>query len=81
MFTKEAYEIGCDARVREGYKRKVKLRETKTMLIGEDGRRYGKNNGFRMFVDWPMYRLDGETITVICNASDKPRQRKNDEQN
>lgn len=63
MFTKEAYEVGVDARIRDGYKRKVRLRETKTMLISECGRRYGKNNGFRTFGDWPMFMLDEETIT------------------
>lgn len=65
MFTKVAYEIGVDARTPGGYKRKVKLRETKTMFISECGRRYIKKNGYRVAGDWPMWMLDGESIKDI----------------
>lgn len=65
VYTKEAYEVGCDARCQQGYRRKVKLRETKTMLISECGRRYMKRRGLRTPGDWPMFMLDKSTIKDI----------------
>ena len=61
-YTHTAYEYGVDARVRSGYKRKVTLRETKTMWISQDGRRYSKKAGGRVFGDWPLFMIDLESI-------------------
>jgi len=67
MFTHEGYVVGCDARTPEGYRRKVSLRETKTLWISKDGERYRKNRGGRVAGDWPMFRLDLDTITKLPN--------------
>jgi hypothetical protein len=64
-FTHTAYEVGVDARTTKNYRRKVLLRETKTMWISKDGRRYLKRSGGYTAGDWPMFKLDIETITEI----------------
>ena len=64
-FTHTAYEVGVDARTTKNYRRKVLLRETKTMWISKDGRRYMKRRDGYTAGDWPMFKLDIETITEI----------------
>lgn len=58
------YEIGCDSRCSPSYRRKVKLRETKTMFISECHRRYKKSDGY-VHGSWPMFKLDLKTIEEI----------------
>lgn len=64
-FTHTAYEVGVDARTPKNYRRKVLLRETKTMWISKDGRRYMKQRDGCVAGDWPMLMLDLETLTSL----------------
>jgi len=64
-FTHTAYEVGVDARTPNNYRRKVILRETKTMWISKDGRRYMKRRDGRVAGAWPMLMLDLETLTSL----------------
>ena len=57
--------IGCDARTPDGAKRTVKLRETKTMWVDEQGIKYRKATGYQTGERWPMWRLDLSTISLI----------------
>ena len=66
-FEYEGYEYGVDNRTMPNYKRKVMLRETKTMWISKCGRRYSKKNGGRVLGSWPMYYLDLNTVTKVDN--------------
>jgi len=70
MWTHEGYEEGCDARVPSAYRRKVMLRETKTMWISKDGRRFSKKHFGAVPGAWPMYRLNLSTVRPVgSNAS------------
>ena len=63
-FTNKAIEIGTDCRVDSIYRKSVLLRETKTMLIGNNGRRYKKANGHG-YGNWPMFKLEMSSIREI----------------
>ena len=64
MFTHEGYIIGCDMRTDRNYRRKVKLRETKTMFVSETGERFCKKYGLRGPGDFPKYRLESQPILL-----------------
>jgi len=59
-FNLKIYKVGCDARTPKSYKRKVKLRETKTLWVTETGERFKKNNLTTPGTDWPLYCLEDE---------------------
>jgi len=56
---------GCDARTPRGKKYRLQLRETKLYWIGKHGEKYSKSHNGRTSGDWPLYRLNLETITKI----------------
>ena len=64
MFTHEGYVIGCDARTPDNYRKKVRLRETKTLWVTESGVRFRKPHG-RVSGDFPLYRVDIDSIRPI----------------
>ena len=65
-FTHTAYLVGCDSRTPEGYKRLLNLRATKTLWISKDGGKYKKTNGYPSpRANWPMYRLDLDTLLTL----------------
>lgn len=64
------YIVGRDARVSDDYRRKVKLRETKTLYVSESGRRFKKSNLAAPGL-WPMYQLESEPVRIpTTNHSD-----------
>ena len=65
MFTHEGYEFGFDARMPDNYKRKVILRETKTLWISKCGKRYSKKRNGRVSGVWPLVYLELSTIKKI----------------
>lgn len=70
LFVYESYIVGQDNRIRKDYRRKVKLRETKTMWITESGERFSKKWLTTPGTDWPMYCLESEP-TLISTEGDK----------
>lgn len=60
--------IGCDSRTPDGYFADVQLRETKTLWVAHDGRRFRKHNGMPSGgVNFPRYRLDLSSIVPLEN--------------
>jgi hypothetical protein len=55
--------VGCDVRTPQGYRRKVRFRETKTMWISECRMRFSKRN-LRGFGNWPLYKLESEPTLI-----------------
>jgi len=60
-YTHVGWIVGCDARTPAGYRRKVRLRETKTLWVSECRRRFSK----RVYLqetgqEWPLYQLESE---------------------
>jgi hypothetical protein len=64
-FTHTGVVVGVDARVRRDFRRKVLLRETKTLWVSSGGSRYRKFADGRTSEDWPMYMLDLGSIEPI----------------
>ena len=64
QFVYEGYIIRYDARTPKNYKRKVKLRETKTMWITESGERFSKKWLTTPGMDWPLYCLEEEPTLI-----------------
>lgn len=64
-FTHSGYVRGCDARTPKEYRRKVQLRETKCYWIDKHGTRYSKKWDGSTPGDWPMFKLDLETIELM----------------
>lgn len=62
-FTHIGYLRGCDARTSVGYRKLVQLRETKLYWVTEHGIKYRKDGGWEAGADWPMYKLDLESVT------------------
>lgn len=64
VFTHYGYIVGADSRTPKDYRRKVKLRETKTMWVTEKGSRFSKRLLTTPGMDWPLYCLDGEPKVI-----------------
>ena len=56
---------GSDARTKDNYKQKVKLRETKNFWVDEHKNKYRKSNGRKTNSKWAMYYLDVESIVRL----------------
>lgn len=55
---------GCDTRRPAGYSRLIRLRQTATLWIGEDGTRWSKHGGWKSPRETrPLDRLDLDTVT------------------
>lgn len=67
VWTHEGYEVGADSRTTANYRRKVILRETKTLWISADGRKYSKKHEGLVPGQWPMYQLDLATVVAIAS--------------
>ena len=63
-FTHTGFIVGCDNRISENYRKKIKLRETEKFWISEYGVKYRKTS-LRGIGDWPLYRLEEGSIHKI----------------
>ncbi len=63
--TRKGIVRGCDGKTSKDYNSVVFLRETKLHWMGEHGTKYSKVRNGRMSGDWPMYRLDLDTIVPV----------------
>jgi hypothetical protein len=64
VFTHEGYIVGNDARTSKNYRRKVRLRQTKTLWIAEDGSRFNKKWLVNPGTNWPLYCLESEPTMI-----------------
>ena len=69
-FTHIGYVTGCDSRICPEYRRKILLRETKYFWISKDGQRYCKKKFGRTPGDWPMYKIELDSIQPIEGLND-----------
>jgi len=61
--------VGSDARSPAKFSKLVKLRETKNFWVSEHGTKFHKTGFAGSGVgDWPMYRLQVETITKLTKT-------------
>ena len=63
-FTHEAIEVGVEGRIDITHRKIVLLRETKTMFVGNNDRRYSKINGY-MPGRRTNFRLDMTSIRKV----------------
>lgn len=63
-FTHSAIEIGVDYKIDSCYRKCILLRETKTMFIGNNGRRFRKKDGY-VIGKQPRIRLIIQSIEKI----------------
>ena len=56
------YIVGCNASIRNEYRRKVLLRETKDMWIAEHGAKFNKRTLHMVCVGQPIYKLESEPV-------------------
>ena len=66
-FTHTGYVEGVDSRSPKGYRRKVELRETKTLWISRDNQRFSKKRDGLVPGDLPMWRLNLNSIEPISD--------------
>jgi len=62
--THVALEKGCDARIPDGYRREVLIRETANFWITAKGTKYRKPNG-ETPGNWPMYEIIPQSIKPL----------------
>ncbi len=65
LSTHKGLLVGCDSRTPDDYTRVVFLRETKLYWIDQYGTKYKKSTGRKPNEQWPMYRLDMESIKPL----------------
>ena len=58
VFTHTGYVVGVDERTPKEYRRKVELRETKTMWVSSGGQCFIKNRNGHAPGKWPKWKLD-----------------------
>lgn len=63
--THEGYIVGVDNRTPDNFRAKVKLRETKMFWITEYNNKFRKATGRAVGIDWPMHRLEIESIKKV----------------
>ena len=64
-FTHTGIIRGCDARTPKDWRRTRRFRETKMYWIDEHGTKYSKKWRGQTTGDWPMYKLDMESLTPM----------------
>ena len=62
IWTHTGYVKGVDSRTSGINKKLVKLRETKTLWISQEGLRFSKKLGGYGPGEWPMWKLETESI-------------------
>lgn len=63
--THTGYIMGCDARTPKNAKALIRIRETKLYWIGQKGVKYSKKRDGATLGDWPMYRLELDSIKKL----------------
>jgi hypothetical protein len=75
VYTHYGYMVGCDARTPAKFKKRVNLRETKTMWITESGTKFSKKT---LCVagcgDWPLYELQPEPTRKEIHNDNRSRE-------
>ncbi len=56
---------GCDRRMPDGYRKEILFRETKLHWVDDYGRKFSKARDVFMIGEWPMYRLDLESVRPV----------------
>ena len=69
--THSAIKKGCDARTPRDWRARVKVRETKLYWIDKFGHKYSKKWNGRGTGNWPMYRLDLDSIRPLPSEEAK----------
>ncbi len=59
---------GCDRRTSDGYRKEIPFRETKLHWVDHCGRKFSKARDGFMIGEWPMYRLDLESVRPVGGA-------------
>jgi hypothetical protein len=57
--------VGVDARTPPGITKRTSLRETQMFWVNSGGTKYRKDGGWPVGNDWPMWRLDIDSIAPI----------------
>jgi len=56
---------GADCRTPDGYRREVKLKWKGLLCIAENGRAYHSRDGYPLTYDWPLYKLDIDSVRPL----------------
>jgi len=57
---------GADCRTPDGYRREVELRRKGSLWIAENGRAYHQRDGLPLTHDWPLHRLDLDSVRPLA---------------